>query len=115
MQCVRLRVVLFGASDDAVLEARFNGASLPLLERDPNWKDAQIFSPRAQPASGGSGQYEVDPRQQLLRLDFAIDPRVCQQGENSVRIRLCRAPEDKRARQVVLEKLEAHLHFIEAP
>ena len=55
---------------------RSNGVSLPLLARDPDWKDAQIFSPRPQPASGGTGQYKVDPSQRLLRLDFAVDPRV---------------------------------------
>ncbi|MHB8866662.1 MAG: family 10 glycosylhydrolase [Pirellulaceae bacterium] len=115
VQSVKLRAVLFGASDADVLEARINGASLPLSERDPHWKDTQIFSPRPQPASGGSGHYEMDPRQQLLRLDFAIDPRVCQQGENSVQIRLYRAPEKTNERQVVLEKLEAHLQCIEAP
>jgi hypothetical protein len=115
VKSVVLRGVLFGANDDEMLEASLNGESLPLLIRDPNWKDAQIFSPGAQPASGGSGQYKVNPRQQLLRLEFAIEPRVCQQGENRMRIRLNRPPEDTRAGQVVLEKLEVHVRFVEAP
>jgi hypothetical protein len=112
---VQLRVVLFGASDDDDLEASLNGAPLLLSVRDPNWKDAQIFSPRPQPASGGSGQYKVNPRQQLLRLDFTIDPRVCQQGVNRVRIRPRCPPADTKAGQVIVEKLEIHLQFIEAP
>jgi hypothetical protein len=115
VKSVRLRMVLFGVSDDDDLDASLNGASLPLLARDPNWKDAQIFSPRPQPASGGSGQYKVNPRQQLLRLDFTIDPRVCQQDENRVRLRLCCLPEDTGAGRVVLEKLEMHVQFTEAP
>jgi hypothetical protein len=106
--------VLFGAGDDDDLEASFNGASLPLSVRDPDWKDAQIFSPRPQPASGGSGPYKVNPRQQLLRLDFTIDPRACQQGRNRARIRLCRPPRNMRAGQVILEKLAIHVQFSEA-
>ena len=81
----------------------------PPVARDPEWKDAQIFSPRPQPASGGSGQYKVNPRQRLLRLDFAVDPRACREGENSVRIRLSGPPKESAASQVALEKLEVHL------
>lgn len=112
VKSVLLRAVLFGASDDESVEVAFNGDALPPVARDPEWKDAQIFSPRPQPASGGSGQYKVNPRQRLLRLDFAVDPRACRQGENSVRIRLSGPPQESAAGQVALEKLEVHLTYV---
>jgi hypothetical protein len=106
---VWLRVVLFGANDNEAVEASLNGVSLPLLARDPGWKDAQIFSPRPQPASGGSGRYKVNPRQRLLRLDFTIAPHACLHGENVARIWLT-APESTTS-QVNLEKLEVYLQY----
>ncbi len=111
VQRVLLRVVLFGARDDEVVDAEFSGNSLPVLARDPNWKDAQIFSPRPQPASGGSGQYQVNPSQHLLRLDFAVNPRECLQGENIVQLRLAGRSNDPAAGQVALEKLELHVQY----
>ncbi|NUQ65604.1 MAG: family 10 glycosylhydrolase [Pirellulales bacterium] len=107
---VLLRTVWFGANDDEAVEAALNGVSLPVLESDPHWKDAQIFSPAAQPASGGTGQYTVNPSQRLLRLDFAVAPRACRQGENLVQLRL--AGRDKQAAgQAALEKLEVHVQY----
>jgi hypothetical protein len=108
-----LRAVLFGVGDDQAVEATLNGASLPLSVRDAKWKDAQIFSPRPQPASGGTGQYKVNPDQRLLRLDFAVDPRVCRQGENVVQLRLAARPDESGAGPVALEKLELHVHYAE--
>lgn len=110
---VLLRTVWFGASDDEAVEAAFNGVSLPLLASDPHWKDTQIFSPRPQPASGGTGQYKVNPGQRLLRLDFAVDPRACRQGENLVQLRLAGRLEQPAAGQVALEKLEVHVQYTE--
>ena len=110
---VLLRAVFFDARDDEAVEASLNGASLPLSARDPSWKDPQIFSPRPQPASGGSGIYRINPRQRLLRLDFAVDPRRCRLGENFVRIRLASPAKQDAADEAVLEKLEIHVQYAE--
>ena len=109
---VLLRVVLFG-TNDAVVEAVLNGVSLPLRTRDPDWKDAQIFSPRPQPSSGGTGLYRINPKQRLLRLDFAVAPHACHQGENVVQLRLADPAKQPATGQVALEKLEVHLQYIE--
>jgi len=108
-----LRTVWFGANDDEVIAATLNGVALPLLERDPDWKDAQIFSPRPQPASGGSGIYKVNPSQRLLRLDFTVDPRVCRPGENLVQLRLASQPKQPAASTIALQKLELHVQYTE--
>jgi len=110
---VLLRAVFFDARDDEAVEADLNGVSLPLSTRDPSWKDPQIFSPRPQPASGGSGIYRINPRQRLLRLDFAVDPRRCRLGENLVRIRLASPAKQDAADETVLEKLEVHVQYTE--
>jgi hypothetical protein len=112
VESVLLRVVLFGASDEEVVEASLNGVSLPLLARDPDWKDAQIFSPKPQPASGGTGRYKVNPRQRLLRLDFAVEPGACRQGENRVRLHRDEQPKNSAARRVAVEKLEVHVQYL---
>lgn len=110
---VFLRAVFFDARDDEVVEAELNGVSLPLLSRDPSWKDPQIFSPKPQPASGGSGIYRINPGQRLLRLDFTVDPQQCRLGENLVRLRLARPAKQDAADEVVLEKLELHVQYAE--
>ncbi len=115
VKSVLLRVVLFGAGDDEVVQVKFNGTLLSLSDRDPNWKDSQIFSPQPQPASGGSGHYQVDPLQKLLRLDFAVDPHGCQMGVNRVQIRLESPPRTPQPPVVVLEKLEAHVAYTKGP
>ena len=104
---VTLRAILFGAPEGQELEVRLGGAVLRPLTRDPMWKDPQIFSPRPQPASGGSGQYRVNPAQKLLRLDFAVVPELCRVGENRVELRLAEPAES--GGNVVLEKLEVHV------
>jgi hypothetical protein len=106
-----LRAVLFGAPDDAEVEARLNGAAIPLVARDPGWKDPQIFSPRPQPASGGPGNYKVDPRQRLLRLDFVVDPKRCRVGENLVMLDFARRSDSLPVSTTVLEKLEVHVQY----
>jgi hypothetical protein len=112
---VLLRTVWFGASDDEAVEATLNGRPLPLSARDPNWKDPQIFSPRPQPASGGTGQYKVNPRQRLLRLDFSIDPRVCRQGQNLVHLRLTGQSSQSSGNGIALEKLEVQVQYTGSP
>jgi len=106
-----VRVVLFGASDDESAIATFNGVSLPLLARDARWKDPQIFSPAPQPDSGGSGAYQVNPRQRLLRLDFAVQPGQCRVGENSVEVLLAGRPDVPGQAKIALEKLEFHVQY----
>jgi hypothetical protein len=108
---VLLRAVFFDASDDEAVEASLNGVSLSLAARDASWKDPQIFSPKPQPASGGSGIYRINPRQRLLRLDFAVEPHRCRVGENLVRIRLPIPAREDAADEPVLEKLEVHVQY----
>ncbi len=112
IQSILLRVVLFDARDEEGMEVTFNGVALPLLVRDPEWKDPQIFSPRPQPPSGGNGNYRVNPQQHLLRLDFTVTPQSCILGENAVTILV---PESTGPDQgtVQLEKLELHVRYSE--
>lgn len=112
IQSILLRVVLFDARDEEEMEVTFNGAALPLLVRDAEWKDPQIFSPRPQPPSGGNGNYRVNPKQHLLRLDFTVTPESCILGENAVAILL---PESTGTDHgtVQLEKLELHVRYSE--
>jgi len=105
-----VRCVLFQAKETDAFEIRFNGALLSVATRDAAWKDAQIFSPKAQPASGGKGEYKVNPGQRLLRLDCAVPFSAWKPGANEVTIRIAsRAPSSDSA--VQLEKVEAHLAY----
>ena len=90
------------------MEARLNGSSLKLLTRDAEWKDPQVFSPQPQPASGGKGDYRVNPRQKLLRVDFAVDPGSCEVGENVVGLRVSSS---EAGGAVQLEKVEVHVRY----
>ena len=119
VESIRLRAVLFrmpartdlGFKEGDKFEASLNGVPLRLTLRDLEWKDPQIFSPKPQRTSGGTGIFEIDPDQELLRLEFEIDPRLCRQGENHAEIRIAeRAPYRPRA-AIVLEKLEVHLRY----
>jgi len=105
---VILRVVLFGAREGDNFGARLNGVALPPTEYDFQWKDPQIFSPGGQPASGGDGRYKVNSKQNLLRIDFVVPPRLCRLGENQINVWI-----DKRipyvCTDIALEKLEIHL------
>ena len=107
---VRLRAVLFGAREGDTLAASLNGVPLPEPTVDLAWKDPQIFSPRPQPPSGGSGRYEVDPDQRLLCLEFAVPPEACRVGLNEAELRIVnRLPYC--CQEIVLEKLEVHLTY----
>lgn len=116
---LRLRAVLFRRPDrwdvefrdGDTFEARLNGVRLPPLLRDPAWKDPQIFSPKPQRISGGSGIFEVDPEQKLLRLEWKVDPRLCRQGENHAEIRISQRAPYRPGAEIVLEKLEVHLRY----
>lgn len=104
-----VRAILFQAAPDDRFEVRLGGVPLRQLVRDAEWKDPQIFSPRPQPASGGTGNYKVNPAQKLLRLDFAVDPQACRAGQNRVDVRLVNRPSNPQG--VVLEKLEVHVGY----
>ena len=108
---VMLRAVLFGAAQDEPLEVRLNGRALTMALCDPQWKDAQIFSPRPQPASGGSGRYRVNSAQKLLRLDYSVETGMCRVGLNEVELRLAARAGNPPGRGVVLEKLELHVDY----
>jgi Glycosyl hydrolase-like 10 len=105
-----IRLVLWGAGESDQFEVRLNGALLAESKRDPEWKDAQIFSPRPQPTSGGSGQYEVNPQQRLLRIDHPAP--VWREGFNTLTVRCIRANIANAATEARLEKLEAHLSYV---
>ena len=105
---ILLRVVLFNARDEEDVEAKLNGAALKVLTRDAEWKDPQIFSPKPQPASGGKGDYRVNPRQKLLRVDFAVEPGSCVVGKNEVGLRV---GSSEAGGEVQLEKVEVYVRY----
>lgn len=106
-----LRCVLFQAGDGDVFSIRLNGVVVPVTTRDPEWKDAQIFSPKPQPSSGGKGDYKIDPGQRLQRLDCAVPREVWRQGPNQIEIQLSNSGSPRPKSSVQLEKLEAHLRY----
>jgi hypothetical protein len=108
---VRLRVILFGARDGDEFAAEFNGEPLQLLERDADWKDAQVFSPAPQPPSGGADFWQVNPDQRLLRLDFAVPPTLCHHGGNRAGVSITHRIPYLVDPQIVLEKLELHVRY----
>lgn len=108
-----LRCVLSQAQEADAFEIRFNNTPLSVTTRDSDWKDAQIFSPKPQPASGGKGDYRVNLKQQLLRIDCVVPPEAWRLGANEVAIRIAsRAPSSLSV--VQLEKVEAHLNYDQA-
>jgi hypothetical protein len=108
VKAVKLRVIVFGAEPEDGFEVRFNERSVDLRQRDPKWKDSQIFSPKPQPNSGGAARHKVDPDQKLLRLDYALDPGRLRPGINTVELSLAKARGDAR---IQLEKLEIHVDY----
>lgn len=108
---VTLRCVLFRATEKDDFAIRMNDVPLAIALRDAEWKDAQIFSPARQPASGGKGQYRVNPKQRLLRLDCPVPREVWRRGPNRVEIRVAARGASPTGDSIQLEKLEAHLCF----
>jgi hypothetical protein len=102
-----LRCILFQAADDDAFELCMNGVPLAVTTRDPQWKDAQIFSPKPQPTSGYK-PLPINLQQRLLRLDYAVPHNVWRQGPNQVEIRLAARGQATSNSVVQLEKLEAH-------
>ncbi len=101
-----LRCVLFGARPEDEFEIRMNGVALTVTAVDAEWKDAQIFSPAKQPASGGKGDYKINPKQKLLRLDHQVPNAVWRQGRNDIVIRAISSQG-----AVQIEKMEGHLSY----
>jgi hypothetical protein len=109
---VLLELVFFAASDEDQFDVRLNGTQLEVVDRDPDWKDPQIFSPKPEPASGGRvSRYRVNPRQKLLRLQYSVAPQCCLVGKNRVRIRRLAASTSETPARVDLEKLEVHVRY----
>ena len=100
-----LRCVLFQADEADDFEIRFNGTRLSVTTRDPEWKDAQIFSPKPQPTSGYKPR-PIDPKQRLLRLDCAVPVKAWKPGSNEVEIRVSSGKST-----VQIEKVEAHVKY----
>jgi len=100
-----LRCILFQATDADVIELRCNGTLLSVTTRDPEWKDAQIFSPKPQPTSGYKPR-PVNPKQRLLRLDCAVPVSAWKQGVNDVEVRVSSGKSNMQ-----IEKLEAHVKY----
>jgi hypothetical protein len=88
-----------------VIELRCNGTLLSVTVRDPEWKDAQIFSPKPQPTSGYKPR-PVNPKQQLLRLDCAVPLSAWKQGVNEVEVRVSSGESNMQ-----IEKVEAHVKY----
>jgi hypothetical protein len=100
----KLRCILFGAEAQDAFTLSLNGAPLPITQRDPEWKDAQIFSPKPQPTSGYAPR-PVDPEQRLLRIEAEVPRDGWRQGVNEVEIRAV-GPSVAQ-----LEKVEAWLRY----
>ncbi len=106
-----LRVILFGVLPDDAVEVRLNGRLLRAPQADPACKDAQIFSPRPQPASGGSGEYRIDPEQRLLSLTFRLEPAWIRQGRNRVSARVVQRGSYPIGAQIQVEKIELAVRY----
>jgi hypothetical protein len=108
---ITLRCVLFRATEKDEFEICMNGVPLSIKLRDSEWKDAQIFSPLPQPASGGTGQYRINPDQRLLRLDYTVLRVAWKCGNNRVEIRVSACGSSRDVEMIQLEKLEVYLQY----
>lgn len=103
--------ILFQAEESESFEARFNGVVLPPAIRNAEWKDPQIFSPKPSPTSGGKGDYKINPRQRLLRLEWAVPAGGWKAGRNEVEISMASSDATVNS-SVQIEKVEAHLRYL---
>ncbi|OGV69385.1 MAG: hypothetical protein A2283_22265 [Lentisphaerae bacterium RIFOXYA12_FULL_48_11] len=108
---LKLRVIFFGLEDGDLVEMRFGGRKLGPVTRDPEWKDPQIFSPKPQPASGGKGDYKVNPKQRLCRLEADIPADTWRHGVNDLDVRLSCRSQTSAGPSVQIEKIEIYLHY----
>ena len=108
---VALRLVLFRAAPGDQLEVRLNNRVLDSPQQDPEWKDPQIFSPKPQPASGGKGDYKIDPAQKLLLLRYSLAPGDCRLGKNEVSVRVLDREPFLPGADIQIEKIEVTLEY----
>jgi hypothetical protein len=108
---VALKLTLFGANPGDELDISFNGVTISIESFDWEWKDGQIFSPKPQPASGGSGQYPVNPNQRLLLVEAPLAPGLCKLGNNTVAIRAAKRGPYPPGNQIAVEKLEVWVTY----
>lgn len=108
---VVLRCVLFQALATDIFEVHLNGVKLAGGMRDADWKDAQIFSPAAQPTSGGKGDYRINPKQRLLRIDWPVPNASLRVGTNLVTVSIVERGPFPPVAGIQLEKLELHLKY----
>jgi hypothetical protein len=108
---VALRLVLFRAAPGDQLEVRLNNRVLDSPQQDPEWKDPQIFSPKPQPASGGKGDYKIDPAQKLLLLRYPLVPGDCRLGKNEVSVRVLDREPFLPGADIQIEKIEVTLEY----
>ncbi len=106
-----LRVVLFGMKDGDLIEMRWGDEKLGPVKYDPEWKDPQVFSPKPQSASGGKGDYKVNPKQKLYRIEAAVPTGVWQKGSNTIEIRQSFYSQRDPVVVAQIEKIEAHLYY----
>jgi hypothetical protein len=89
----RLRLILRNADVSAAVDATVNGSSVREVERDPTWKDGQLYGDAPQPSAGSASFYaREDPNQRLLRLDYAVEPSSLVAGDNKVSVRAKSGP-----------------------
>ncbi len=102
----RLSIALFQARETDRLQVEFNRRPIgePAAE---DWKDPQIFSPKPQPNSGGTGDYQIDPNQKLRRLSFDLPPSLIRRGTNEVSIRVKERSIYRIGEDIQVEKIEA--------
>lgn len=103
---VRLTILLFQARETDRFEVVLNGKPLGAPDVE-DAKDPQIFSPRPQPNSGGTGVYQVDPKQKLTRLSFGVPAAMLRRGVNNVSIRISARGIYRIGEDVQVEKIEA--------
>jgi hypothetical protein len=111
LESVTLRLVLFGASEDDQLEVKLNGAGLAQPLQNSDWKDPQIFSPKPQPASGGKGDYRIDPEQKLLLLVYGPPANQFRLGANQVTIGVRHRRPYKPGADIQIEKVEVAVKY----
>jgi hypothetical protein len=105
-----LRLVLFQLGPEDRLEVLCNGRALTGGEWE-DWKDPQIFSPKPQPASGGSGEYKPDAAQRLRRVQFRLSPEALLFGANEVAVRVAKRGSYLPGQDVQLEKVEIFVEY----
>ena len=99
-------MVLFQARPEDLLEITVNGKTVQPDGAGQAWKDPQIFSPKPQPNSGGTGVYPVDPNQKLLRITYPVPAALLRRGENQIAVRILDRPAYRIGEDIQVEKIE---------